>query len=59
MTSPRKIKRIVKPINNETKDEKLIKTETEIVKKTTPEPEVKKVIKTIEKKTEEKKSATS
>ena len=50
---------VVKPINNETKDEKLIKTETEIVKKTTPKPEVKKVIKTIEKKTEEKKSATS
>jgi len=47
----------VKPV--EVSDEKLIKTETVTVKKIISEPSVKKDIKTIEKKTVEKKSAAS
>ena len=50
---------VIKPVEDEVKEEKLVKTEAEIVKKTTPEPSVKKVIKTIEKKVLEKKSAAS
>jgi len=49
----------VKPAEVEVKDEKPIKIEDEIVKKVIPEPEVKKVIKTIVKKVVEKKSAAS
>jgi hypothetical protein len=47
----------VKPV--EVNDEKPVKTETVTIKKTISEPTVKKVIKTIEKKTVEKKSAAS
>ena len=43
----------------ETNDEKLVKTEDVVVKKIIPEPSVKKVVKTTEKKIEEKKSAVS
>ena len=43
----------------EIKNEKLIKTENDTVKKITSEPPVKKVIKTSEKKIDEKKSAVS
>ena len=49
----------IKPAQDEVKGEKLVKTEAEIVKKTIPETSVKKVIKTIEKKVVEKKSAIS
>ena len=51
----------VKAVEVDIKDEKIAKTETETetVKKIISEPEVKKVIKTIAKKTVEKKSATS
>ena len=48
-----------KPAEVETKDEKLIKTEDDVVKKIIPEPSVKKVIKATEKKIVEKKSAVS
>jgi len=48
-----------KPIETEIKSEKLIKTENQTVKKIISEPPVKKVIKSIEKKTIEKKSAIS
>jgi len=59
---------IVKPVeespavvikSNEVNDEKPTKIEVDTVKKIIPESAVKKVIKTIEKKTEEKKSAAS
>ena len=50
---------IVKPAEVEVKDEKLIKTEVDPVKKIVPEPSVKKVIKTTDKKTIEKKSVAS
>ena len=50
---------IVKPSEVEVKDEKLVKTEFDPVKKIIPEPSVKKVIKNIEKKTVEKKTAAS
>ena len=43
----------------EANDEKLVKTEDVVVKKIIPEPSVKKVVKTTEKKIEEKKSAVS
>ena len=46
---------IVKPAEVEVKDKKLSKTEADIVKKTIPEPPIKKVLKDME----EKKSATS
>ena len=49
----------VKPVEVELRDEKPVKTETVTVKKIISEPSVKKVIKTIEKKTVEKKSAAS
>ena len=49
----------VKPAEVELKDEKLVKTETDTVKKIISEPSVKKVIKTAEKKTIEKKSVAS
>ena len=45
---------IVKPAEVEVKDEKLIKTEVDPVKKIVPEPSVKKVIKTTDRKTIEK-----
>ena len=50
---------IVKPAEVEVKDEKLVKTEVEPVKKIVPEPSVKKVIKTNDKKALEKKSVAS
>ena len=50
---------VVKPTELEVKDEKLVKSEVDSVKKITEEPSVKKVIKNIEKNTVEKKSATS
>jgi len=50
---------IVKTAEVEVKDEKLAKTETDPEKKIISEPSVKKVIKTIEKKIVEKKSAVS
>ena len=50
---------IVKPAEVEVKDEKLAKAEENPVKKIISEPSVKKVIKTIEKKIVEKKSAVS
>ena len=43
----------------EANDEKLVKTEDVLVKKIIPEPTVKKIVKTTEKKIEEKKSAIS
>jgi len=49
----------VKPAEAEVKDEKLNKTENNTVKKIVSEPPVKKVVKTIEKKMVEKKSAVS
>ena len=49
----------VKPAEVELRDEKPVKTETVTVKKIISEPSVKKVMKTIEKKTVEKKSAAS
>ena len=50
---------VVKPTELEVKDEKLVKSEVDPVKKIAEEPSVKKVIKNIEKNTVEKKSATS
>ena len=44
---------------SETKDEKIVKTEDSVVKKIIPEPSVKKVVKVVEKKIVEKKSAIS
>ena len=49
----------IKPVETEIKDENLVKTEVVVVKKIIPEPSVKKVIKTSEKKIAEKKSAVS
>ena len=49
----------IKPAEVEANDEKLVKTEDVLVKKIIPEPTVKKIVKTIEKKIEEKKSAVS
>ena len=49
----------IKPAEVEANDEKLAKTEDVVVKKIIPEPPVKKIVKTIEKKIEEKKSAVS
>ena len=49
----------VKPIETENQDEKHIKIESETLKKNTLEPEAKKIVKTIEKKTVEKKSVAS
>ena len=49
----------VKPTEAETTDEKTIKIQTETVNKTIAEPVVKKVTKTIEKKTVEKKSVAN
>ena len=50
---------IVSPAEAEVKDEKLVKKEIDVIKKVIPEPLVKKVIKTAEKKTLEKKSVAS
>ena len=49
----------IKPSEVENKDEKLVKTEDVLVKKITPEPPVKKIVKATEKKIVEKKSAVS
>ena len=49
----------VKPAEVEIKDEKLVKIETDTVKKIISEPPVKKVVKAVEKKTTEKKSVAS
>jgi hypothetical protein len=49
----------VKPAEVDDKNEKLVKTEKEVEGKVISEPEVKKIIKTIEKKTAEKKSIAS
>ena len=50
---------IIKPVDSEKKVEEIIKTEAETVKKEVPEPEVKKVVKSIDKKVVEKKVAAS
>ena len=49
----------IKPVDSEKKVEEIIKTEAEIVKKEVTEPEVKKAVKSIDKKAVEKKVATS
>ena len=49
----------IKPVDSEKKVEEIIKTEAETVKKEVPEPEVKKVAKSIDKKVVEKKVAAS
>ena len=49
----------IKPAEVETKDEKLVETEVDLIKKVIPEPSIKKVIKATEKKVIEKKSAAS
>ena len=49
----------IKPAEVEANDEKLVKTEDVVVKKIIPEPPIKKIVKTTEKKIEEKKSAVS
>ena len=49
----------VKPAEAEVKDEKLVKTEVEPVKKIVPEPSVKKVAKSIDKKVVDKKVAAN
>jgi len=49
----------IKPVDSEKKVEEIIKTEAETVKKEVPEPEVKKVVKSIDKKVVEKKVAAS
>ena len=49
----------IKPAEVEANDEKLVKTEDVLVKKIIPEPPIKKIVKTTEKKIEEKKSAVS
>ena len=49
----------IKPTEVEANDEKLVKTEDVVVKKIIPEPPIKKIVKTTEKKIEEKKSAVS
>jgi len=50
---------IIQPAESETNNQKLVKTEDDVVKKTISEPSIKKVVKTSEKKTIEKKSAVS
>ena len=50
---------VTKPVDSEKKVEEIIKTEAETVKKEVPEPEVKKVAKSIDKKVVEKKVAAS
>ena len=50
---------ITKPVDSEKKVEEIIKTEVETIKKEVPEPEVKKVAKSIDKKVVEKKVAAS
>ena len=49
----------IKPVDSEKKVEETIKTETETVKKEATEPEVKKVVKSVDKKVVEKKVAAS
>ena len=49
----------IKPLESEKKIEEIIKTETEIVKKEVAEPEVKKVVKSMDKKVLEKKISAS
>ena len=49
----------IKPVDSEKKVEEVVKTEVEMVKKEVPEPEVKKVSKSIDKKVAEKKVAAS
>ena len=49
----------IKPVDSEKKVEEVVKTEAETVKKEVPEPEVKKVVKSINKKVVEKKVAAS
>jgi hypothetical protein len=49
----------IKPVESEKKVEESVKTEVETVKKEVPEPEVKKVVKSIDKKVVEKKVAAS
>ena len=49
----------IKPADSEKKVEEVVKTEAETVKKEVPEPEVKKVVKSIDKKVVEKKVAAS
>ena len=49
----------IKPVDSEKKVEEVVKTEVETVKKEVPEPEVKKVSKSVDKKVVEKKVATS
>ena len=49
----------IKPVVSEKKDEEVVKNEVETVKKEVPEPEVKKAVKSIDKKVVEKKVAAS
>ena len=49
----------IKPVDSEKKVEEVVKTEAETVKKEVPEPEVNKVVKSINKKVVEKKVAAS
>ena len=49
----------IKPVDPDKKVEEIIKTEAETVKKGVTEPEVKKVIKSVDKKVPEKKVAAS
>ena len=49
----------IKPVDSEKKVEEIVKTEVETVKKEATEPEVKKVVKSIDKKVVEKKIAAS
>ena len=49
----------IKPVDSEKKVEEAVKTETETAKKEVPEPEEKKVAKSIDKKVVEKKVAAS
>ena len=49
----------IKPVESEKKVEESVKTEVETVKKEVPEPEVKKVVKSVDKKVVEKKVAAS
>ena len=49
----------IKPVDSEKKVEEIIKTEAETVKKEVTEPEVKKVVKSVDKKVVEKKVAAS
>ena len=50
---------IIKPVDSKKKDEEAVKTEVEMIKKEEPEPEVKKIAKSIDKKVVEKKVAAS